>query len=1352
MSSSDGIVGEEAPTAPQTRRPRYEAQIVGPLRMFIVVVSVAGLWSEFAGGALPDTWVVTQGDFVAGLVLAREWSLAPAGTEVDNIGRTFMRSASLRGTKAGKHYGFIESPIRGAGMLQQCAALTACSPAEMLRHLAGAIVSTIGEGGAHTLTVQALVRQWTAAGAGIGSLVKVAPRAASMILSGAWDCLQCVPLTGKVNRARLLNPSKPTRRCLQHFVKRAAKDAAKGVAVSVVPKRLGRKENRGWLAKQHRVELILKWLRSSRFVKSIKEIGEAADSFLEIFAYSSGAPAEPMIATMKRVHPEILRRSRVRLDCLGMQLFRELWAATVRATSNDLPNLYLFADASPQWRGLELYASSFDMVDGGAIVHRLLPAISLDKGFLDAAGKVLALLWQIFLLTGPTFFLVRLFCSRVRSITTDQGVERLLADYPQVLPEFFQIVDPACTPGDLELGRHLFPRALVMPGWQHMWDLMIRKGLSGTRFFPGWIVGLKAIVSFLRSTTNCATIARNLRKKGFDGAADIVEATKLPTFAEWRWGTLLSCVNKLQGVIGTLAANFDAALFKESRDRSGISALLGALRSADWHRQFDFVLWFTNWIGALMSWGRGCRCHEGALRAGNDISCPMKGRRLKEAYRHACSVLEDGLATANAWTVVEWSCDMAALLEWQACVRATHHLAMRKLDFLNKVPWLLARLDEPGVRSQCVSQWESCRAASHHRVTHEFLSPSSDLRPLVDAIGEDGSNVAPRLQREIDSLALIPMDDSVAEGPHARASRHMAHSRAAKWPWVAATMRLDQNLEDAKSVPPAVGSDLQALWSSYKSVVRGPSRRPSRQGGSTMQLPAQFQADLYNMKFAHEKAEEVRATAAIMQRGGPCDALARQADGTGDCNRKRQRPRDALVAAPVGRGSAASSREDAARSASGSGGALVAGGPLLRVWSKEEVQLLRQFFAVCLAVGLVYSIPETDDEGHSSQKFFQVLTLETRPVLVKTYSDEEAPSDEALFKISVQVYERWGGKATSSAEAGQASHHEVFTVQDPCSIDVIALCGGLEHRHMWLHWQVEQSDLSGCVCLSGPTALTPNLPLSSPRIPVLCLLDALRDSGFQWRDEKVLHSDPTWKSYDNRNISAQRCYLQCVLAAADLIPLVGCFPSGEPASYYQLLLQGRRAVPPGEGAKTYKLKLAALEGDMVEYAALEAEQQARQSAPAPVRQPALALQDAPKSPSIFGDDGGRDAGHDAPQRAEVGSDDDIVGDLGHPSETVLSPSGTWPPALLGQALRPVKGRKGGQWSYHSRLAVECPNPAHHKCTKSRSTALDVSDFGPLAPVYYLGAWLQRSDMPAEEHKKHTPTRAEMRAFAASYQA
>lgn len=867
------------------KRPR-ELVTAGPLQIVIVVAcTMGGLSEDFHSGDLPSSWSALDGvaGFVVGILLASSWSLVTAEPRPINEGHQRIRANCQRATR-GTIFGFIEYPIQEWGSLRTPAAAMFTRPSQALEHMATHELGACS-GGQTGRCLRNLLEQWrTAHGALTASLVKVGKHAALQMVTGAWSCLHSVAVTSRTARDRLLDRGKPSRVYLRRFVdaQTVARDA-RPLNTQTVPQH---PPNLGWQHGRCQPDLVLEWLEASRFVRDVRRAGEAAKAFAPLFARVAKMSRSELLGNLQTVHAEVLRRSRVRLDCVAMLLFRRLWASLLGTIGHHQVNIYMYADASPQWRGLELYASSFEVFDGSRLQRRLFPMVSLDKAFSDAAGKCLALLWQAYLMVGPSFQMMRLFCSRVRSITTDQGVERLLANFPDVLRQFFGLVDPQyLPPKEEDPVAWLFPRAVAVPGWMHLWDLEIRRGLGAMEFFPHWIQGLKALVSFLRHSQHTELIARSFRSKGFDGAADLVQGMSIPNFAEWRWGTLLGCCIALSGSLASLAKHFDASLFRAAKDRTGISQMLAALRSEDWMVQFKFVHWFCQWLGGLMSWGRGCDCHGDALRAGQEVNCPLKGRRIREAHAFATQELRRGLAEANSWGPHTWPSGGASLwLDCQACVRSVYEMATRKISFLDRIPYLLARLGEPGVRRRCVEQWESCSAEKHHRVSREFME--GELRGHIDAMSDGGTGISARLQLEIDSLAKVPLDDSVAEGPHASASRMIKHARGAKWAWIAATMRLDQNLADAKAIPDVVGDSAQDLWPVYKSVLHGPSARDSRRCKKVTWK--QLHEDVYKMGFVHGFVNDVKGlfdtkAAASLVQGvlGGADEAVPQVEGAG---------------------------------------------------------------------------------------------------------------------------------------------------------------------------------------------------------------------------------------------------------------------------------------------------------------------------------------------------------------------------------------------------------------------------------------------------------------------------------------
>jgi hypothetical protein len=113
--------------------------------------------------------------------------------------------------------------------------------------------------------------------------------------------------------------------------------------------------------------------------------------------------------------------------------------------------LHLWVDGSPQKRGMELYAASFDLcsangVGGMDFLHHLMPQICIGIGSLSAYGKVMSLLWIIWLSVGPTYNAMRRFANRVFSFNTDYGTERSIVDYPDCLGDFYDTSMRKCPP------------------------------------------------------------------------------------------------------------------------------------------------------------------------------------------------------------------------------------------------------------------------------------------------------------------------------------------------------------------------------------------------------------------------------------------------------------------------------------------------------------------------------------------------------------------------------------------------------------------------------------------------------------------------------------------------------------------------------------------------------------------------------------------------------------------------------------------------------------------------------------------------------------------------------------------
>ena len=98
-----------------------------------------------------------------------------------------------------------------------------------------------------------------------------------------------------------------------------------------------------------------------------------------------------------------------------------------------------------------------------------------------ASGKCYALLWQIFLEVGPSYTRMRNFLSMVRVILSDFGVEHLIPNIADILPGFLEVLS---IPYPVYC-RHqfLFPNCVPNAGWHHVFDGLVKWGLSSLDWF-----------------------------------------------------------------------------------------------------------------------------------------------------------------------------------------------------------------------------------------------------------------------------------------------------------------------------------------------------------------------------------------------------------------------------------------------------------------------------------------------------------------------------------------------------------------------------------------------------------------------------------------------------------------------------------------------------------------------------------------------------------------------------------------------------------------------------------------------------------------------------------------------------
>lgn len=714
MSSDDGsVVGgcsDGSVSGGEEPAPRRRRQMRQPMRVYIVHgVSEGGLWQSALPPGRPQGEGGQAPDRVIGLAFAK-LAAKPLESQASSGLQRRLRDLALAQARRAATQGFLEYEMQSFFRLDS--PLTLSDPTSTPPQIMDAIADMPGcilnfaEIPATRLQSSAMqcMQIWANERSKLmptGS-VKLANPVAEEISSGSCQLLHVVALTGKLDRKRLLDEGDAPKKRLRRM--RAELPGAPAEC-QVVEKRWAGSEG------VRDPDLMLNWLECSQDLKQQGLANTACLRFARLLSSRNGIPVERLLDNMEFASGRLLIKSRLRLDCTANLLHRQWWVSVCNAS--DL-GVHIFCDASPQWRGIELFATTVDFWVEGSLVRRLAPLVSLSKTQLDQHGKLGAMLWQLSLMAGPTSETLKRLCSAVRSITTDFGTERLLSDSKACLDPFFASWSGNDGQNANDRTLWLFETCVHMPGFRHMIDNLIQKGLSSMKSFLGFLSKLKALVRLLRSELIMGEICRRLQREGLPAVVEMIRKSSLANFAAWRWGTLAQVCGALSCYLETLVDNFDFSTFvaAEQRDSEEAKQVCAALRSPAWHRMFHFVNWFASELTGLMNWVGGCSCHDVGDNSAEAKKCTQKGRRLTEAYDKVLQVVTTMLDEANSWPPAHFGGDLELWRECQGAVRFTNLLAREKAAFLDKVPYLLARLSEAsmGTAGQQASQGQG---ASH---------------------------------------------------------------------------------------------------------------------------------------------------------------------------------------------------------------------------------------------------------------------------------------------------------------------------------------------------------------------------------------------------------------------------------------------------------------------------------------------------------------------------------------------------------------------------------------------------------------------------------------------------------------
>jgi len=331
--------------------------------------------------------------------------------------------------------------------------------------------------------------------------------------------------------------------------------------------------------------------------------------------------------------------------------------------------------------------------------------------------KAMAMLHSIWLISGPSLEGVAWFLASVRSLTTDMGVEKALCDLPNPLASFAAYMGLRCPP-HLEELTHLFPMAVFIPGWNHLINNLLRESFSSLRCWPAMLERLRAFCTFFKVSDYRGVWQRHLAGKGIDGA---VLGNFSAGFAKWRWNTICDVLTQVNRLADLCTQHFDASLWRKLQDQRHLSTVEACCQDP----------YFWTWVSVFQSiaklvdearvWGCLCSCHQEELLNGKSIACNRKSRRLHEAGPYIKVWVRRLLDKANTLTLQDCNGMESVLADAEFALRRVAGLALQKFDFLNMLPWSLARADHPEHAKACLEQWGSVPEDAHHRVTRHLM-------------------------------------------------------------------------------------------------------------------------------------------------------------------------------------------------------------------------------------------------------------------------------------------------------------------------------------------------------------------------------------------------------------------------------------------------------------------------------------------------------------------------------------------------------------------------------------------------------------------------------------------------------
>lgn len=346
---------------------------------------------------------------------------------------------------------------------------------------------------------------------------------------------------------------------------------------------------------------VVQHLRSPQYFQEVLEdVGE-------YFGLDESAPVERNPDNDPR--RTALLTGMARADVVAMLLTRRRFHQW--RLDDAIKSIHIYSDASPVV-GVELQGMIIDIVlnDGG--FHRVtLPGSTLAYGHTGTWDKGVALLWALWLVAGPEERDLVYVCSKVRSLTTDFGVEMHLLEIPDITKAFIAWLggQPLHTLRPyINTDSRIFQKALRIAGWSHTLGNIMKEVAEEFPQWPQWLGFLRALTKFFRNKSYRQHIARCLGH--VPGVADSMKSFRA-TFAKWRYETVVNTQFELGKRRELCETHMTRAMFINAQDQTLVTTVMEACADSGFWR------WMAvshdnafRRLEVLRKWGMVCPCEE----------------------------------------------------------------------------------------------------------------------------------------------------------------------------------------------------------------------------------------------------------------------------------------------------------------------------------------------------------------------------------------------------------------------------------------------------------------------------------------------------------------------------------------------------------------------------------------------------------------------------------------------------------------------------------------------------------------------------------------------------------------------